>query len=198
MTLRITYSDMTGFPVDIPGDYYTSFSITAAESGGTGGPPQTLIPSVYQGNTYSVKISFEGPNPLDPPGTETPTYVNATNVSCSTDVSAYGLSIVKTSANSLVLSGTATNVFENEYYQFLLKNLQLAVLPAINNSEYLSVVRYNPPTTKETSKAYSVTVTYPGPTETPIVESVNLEQYFYWNYTVSIAAFTQAVSKGTK
>lgn len=201
MSLIITYSEMSGFPEGIPGDYYSSFDSGGGGGPGGGseanGPPKTLIKSVYQGSTYSVKISFKGPNPLDPPDPVTPTYVDATDVSCSTDISAFGLSIVKTSPNSLVLSGTASNVFPNEYYQFLLKNLQVVVLPAINNEEYLSVVKYNTPEPKETSKTYTVTVTYPDITGS-IVASVNLEQYFYWNYGVSIAAFTQAVSKGTK
>jgi hypothetical protein len=199
MSLFITYSEMTGFPGGIPGDYYNSFAENSGGPGGesSGGPPQTLIQSVYQGSTYSVKISFKGPNPLDPPGTENPTYVDATDVSCSTNVTPYGLSIVKTSPNSLVLSGTATNVFDNEYYAFLLKNLQVVVLPAINNEEYLSVVKYNVPDTKETSKSYSVTVTYPDVTGS-IIETVNLQQYFYWNYSVSLATFSQTVSKGIK
>ena len=188
---------MTGFPGDIPGDYYNNFSVGGGPNGESNSVPQTLLQSVYQGSTYSVKISFKGPNPLDPPETEHPTYVDATDVSCSTNLSAFGLSIVKTSPNSLVLSGTASNVFPNEYYAFLLKNLQVVVLPAINNEEYLSVVKYNVPEPKETSKNYLITVTYPGVTGS-IVENVTLEQYFYWNYGVSIAAFTQAVSKGTK
>lgn len=200
MSLIVTYSEMTGFPGYIPGDYYNSFDSGGGDHGSGGNAvPQTLLQSVYQGSTYSVKISFKGPNPNDPPNAQTRTYVDATDVSCSTDLSSYGLSIVKTSPNSMVLSGTATNVFPNEYYSFLLKNLQVVVLPAINNEEYLSVVKYNTPEPKETSKNYVFTVTYPGGLfGASIVESITLQQYFYWNYYTSIATFRQAVSKGIK
>jgi hypothetical protein len=52
MAILIDKLNMSGFPSGIPGDAYAGIS----EDGGA--PSQLLIPSVYQGSTFSIDLKF--------------------------------------------------------------------------------------------------------------------------------------------
>lgn len=188
------YSDEVGFPVGIPGDRYPTFSEDGLAL------PSNLIKSVYQGTAFSVKISFKVLDELLSTE-EIPVYVFPTTVICTTDTAAFGVVAQSSSASSMVLSGTAVRLFEDEFYTYLTKPNETVTLSAINNTEvgeFFSVVNYQEPASKEVSRTYRFNINYTDSSGIPKTATKNIQQYFYWNYAISMANFSVEVDKGIK
>lgn len=196
--VRVTYSDESGFPAGIPGDKYLSYTEDGAPAA-----PSNLIKSVYQGSTFSVKLTFEVIDQVASTG-ETVVYNPATSVACTTTaaMSSIGLTVQNTGANSLTISGTVNNAFDTEFYTYLLSPENTITISAINNTDvgtFYSVVKYQDPTLKEIEKTYSFTVIYLDPlTGIQTTEYKDIYQWIYWNYAVSMAKFSAEVNKGIK
>lgn len=204
MTVYVEQLNQTGFPSGIPGDAYSGI----AEDGGVA--PSYLIRSAYQGSTVSVDLKFtvQYPDSMDPLGLLM-IDVPVTEVTCLTDASSVGITIVRkpeTPTDSLsetfTLAGTYVNVFPNEYYKFKMEDLQELVLPALNSEDYLALFDYNPPPTKHIVKSYSFLVKWDASIDgmgLPLAageETVTLTQNIYWNYYTSMATFNQVLATG--
>lgn len=188
------YSDEVGFPFGIPGDRYPTFSEDGLAL------PSNLIKSVYQGTTFSVKVSFKVLDELLSTE-EIPVYVFPTTVTCTTDTAAFGIVAQSSSASSMILSGTAVRLFEDEFYTYLTKPNETVTLSAINNTEvgeFFSVVNYQEPASKEASRTYRFNINYTDSSGIPKTAAKNIQQYFYWNYAISLANFADEVDKGIK
>lgn len=187
MTVQIVINrlNMTGFPSGIPGDYY----FDPVE--------QLLIPSVYQGTTFSIDVQFKVRYPIIG---ETFGYLPVISVTPLTSVPGITQNILEDSdPNSVTIrmSGTLLNVFTDEYYNFLMRNLQVLTLPAINNEDYLAVVEYHPPATKRIEKNYSFNVVWGSGPSTPAGNSNAIViQNVYWNYSVGISLFNAVLATG--
>lgn len=192
--VTVSYSEQVGFPSGIPGDRYLTFSEDGLSL------PANLIPSVYQGTTFSIKLSFKVLDELLSTET-TPVYVFPTIVTCITDTEAFGIDAQSSSASSMTLSGTAVRLFEDEFYTYLTKPNETITLSAINNTEvaeFYSVVNYQEPASKEVSRTYRFSLNYTDSTGIPKTATKNIQQYFYWNYAISMANFSVEVDKGVK
>jgi hypothetical protein len=192
--VKVTYSEHVGFPSGIPGDRYLTFSEDGLSL------PANLIPSVYQGTTFSIKITFSVLDELLSTE-EVPVYISPTLVTCTTNTQAFGIIAQSSSVSSMVLSGTAVRLFEDEFYTYLTRPNETVTLSAINNTEvaeFYSVVNYQEPASKETSRTYSFNVNYTDSSGIPKTATKNIQQYFYWNYAISMANFSVEVDKGVK
>jgi hypothetical protein len=192
--VTVSYSEEVGFPSGIPGDRYPTFSEDGLAL------PSNLIKSVYQGTTFSVKLSFKVLDELLSTE-EVPVYVFATSVTCTTNTVAFGITAESSSASSMILSGTALRLFQDEFYTYLLKPNETVTLSAINNTEvdeFFSVVNYQEPASKEVSRTYSFNINYTDSSGIPKTATKNIQQYFYWNYAISLASFSVEVGKGIK
>lgn len=196
--VKVTYSLESGFPTGIPGDKYLSYTEDGAPAA-----PSNLIKSVYQGSTFSVKLTFEVIDDVASTG-ETIVYKAADSVVCTTTsaMASIGLTVTSTGANSLTISGSVTNAFDTEFYTYLVSPENTITISAINNTDvedFYSVVNYQEPSIKEIEKTYSFNVTgTSGLTGIQSTEAKEIYQWIYWNYTVSMAKFSTEVNKGTK
>jgi hypothetical protein len=92
-------------------------------------------------------------------------------------------------------------LFQDEFYTYLLKPNETVTLSAINNTEvdeFFSVVNYQEPASKEVSRTYSFNINYTDSSGIPKTATKNIQQYFYWNYAISLASFSVEVGKGIK
>jgi hypothetical protein len=192
--VTVSYSEQVGFPAGIPGDRYPTFSEDGLAL------PANLIQSVYQGTTFSVKVSFKVLDELL--STEdVPVYVFPTSVTCTTNTAAFGIDAQSSSASSMTLSGTAVRLFDDEFYTYLTKPNETLTLSAINNTEvedFLSVVNYQEPASKEVSVTYKFNINYTDSSNIPKTATKSIQQYIYWNYAISMASFSVEVGKGIK
>lgn len=185
MAAIVTQSNMSGFPGGVPGDNYNSIGILDRSF---------YLDSAYQGSTISVNLGFtvQEPGLLNsietfPVISVTPTFTNIN-----------GLVPTILSSSSVRISGTIINVFGDEYYNFLMRTLQTRTLPAINSEDYLALIEYHPPATKEVLRNYGFTVVYgPGSALSPGGSlTVTMSQYIYWNYYVSLNTFQTTLATG--
>lgn len=190
MAVVITKLNMSGFPSGIPGDAYAGIT----EDGGA--PSQLLIPSVYQGSTFSIDIKFEVKEIISetefeflPVISVTPTAVSGITQTILPDSDPLSVTIR--------VSGTLTGVFPDEYYNFLMRDLQVRTLPAINSEDYIAVVEYHAPATKHVEKTYSFNVVWgAGLLGMAGSSTITITQNVYWNYSVSINTFTAVLATG--
>jgi hypothetical protein len=158
------------------------------------------IPTVYEGGAFSVDITFEGAYATGSGQSTTYTYAAATAVSVTTNISVFGLSLTKPSANIARITGPYSNVFPNTYYEFVMPDLSLKVLPPNTTEKFLALERYKMPSPTYIMKdiVFSVTIP-PDPVEggSPTTESVTMHQYVYWVYQTAVSNVQNLVAKGT-
>jgi len=160
------------------------------------------IPTVYEGGAFSVDITFEGKYADAGSGGAgaTFTYLPATAVSVTTNISAFGLSFTKPSANVVRITGPYSNVFANTYYRFVMPDLSLKVLPPDTTETFLALERYQMPSPTYTMKDIVFSVTIPAdPTlgGSPTTETATMHQYVHWVYQTAVTNVQNLVAKGT-
>lgn len=192
MTVRVTQSNQSGFEA-----VYGDPMAAVAEDGATGFT--NYIPTVYEGASFSVDLNFEGAY-TDTAGTLF-TYQNAISVTTLTDVSIMGLKITGIDSHTIRISGAQTNAFPGTFYQFLMLNYSLKILPPTTTEKYLSLVQYHMPGVTSIMKEIQFKVVIPpdtllgGPNTT---ETVTMNQWVMWRYASAKAAVLSAVAKGVK
>lgn len=194
MYITIEQISSSGIPSNIPGDDRAGI----LEDGGV--IHSNILYSVYQGSTFSIDIKFKvvytGILEADPIE-----YAPIISVTPMSDVSDINLSFTVLSQDTVRISGTAVGVFPGEYFKFLMSDRTIAVLPPINNRDYLALIDYNPPDTTNTSRTYVFHLVWG-----ELIGSLNgasagesdfsLIQNFYFNYDTSIQSFETSLSKG--
>jgi len=156
------------------------------------------IPTVYEGGLFSVDITFEGAYATGTPPTYT--YAAATAVSVTTDMSAFGLTFTKPSANVVRITGPYSNVFPNTYYRFVMPDLSLKVLPPNTTETFLALERYQMPSPTYIMKdiVFSVTISAdPTLGGSPTTETATMHQYVHWVYQTAVTNIQNLVAKGT-
>ena len=192
MTVRVTQSNATGFEA-VNGDPLAA----VAEDGATGFT--NYLPTVYEGAPFSVDLNFEGA--YADAGGLTFTYQNAISVTALSDVSAMGLTITALNSNSLRVSGSQNNAFPGTFYQFLMADYSIKVLPPSTTEKYLSLVQYHMPPITSILKEIQFRVTIPPDPllgGTNITETVTMNQWVMWRYASAKAAVLSAVAGGLK
>ena len=192
MTVKINQSNLTGFGA-VSGDPLAA----VVEDGATGFT--NYVPTVYEGATFSIDLDFQGAY-TTPPDT-TYTYQNAVSVTVLSDLSSMGLSTTVINSHTLRLSGAQTNAFPGTFYQFLMPDFSIKILPPTTTETYLSLVQYHMPPITSILKDLQFRVVIPpdltlGGSNT--TESVTMNQWVLWRYASAKAGVDLAVSKGTK
>jgi hypothetical protein len=190
--LKIEKTNKSGFP---------TVAIQSKYSDPEGaGPPQNVIDGVYEGgDVFSIDIGFLAPVPPIGGGEGEPTYEPATItklVSVESDIA--GITFTKV-GDIIRISGSATGVFTDSYYQFIMKDKSLKILPVDTEEPYLSIVKWSPPSIKQKLDVpYNIKIKY---TSTSILteteETVTILQDIYWSYPPAVAGFKALLAKGT-
>lgn len=194
MTINITLTNPVGFP-------------GLSQNDPSNPLVQTILPSVYEyGNTFSIDANFS----YVPTGEEDPYIdIELDYISVSTNLSAASiLTVQQVGPKSLRISGKAIDVFMDAFYQFLMPDNTLKILPADTKEFFLALVRYNPPSLKRKTVTHIVNydITYvpnPSPsgggspgTELTINSITTFTQDIVWNYNTAVQQFNTVLAKG--
>lgn len=174
MALNITQSNESGFS-----DVYEYSEIVT---------PYT-IKAVYEGGgEFSVDITFSG---------ESPTVTTVSLVSFTSTLE--GTTLSEVVPNTFRLSGNALNVFTDAYYQFIMPDKTLKILKADTTEEYLSLIKWEPPSVKIFNAVHSITylVTSTDVNEFSGITTSVFDQDVFWQWRYALQQFNLVLSKGT-
>lgn len=193
MTVKVTQLNPSGFGA-VAGDPLAAVT----EDGSTAF--SNFIPTVYEAAGFSIDLQFEGSyaSEADPPEI---TYQNATAVSLTTNVAINGLVATKPNAYTYRLSGAWANAFTNSYYQFIMQDYSLKVLPPTTTEDWISLIRYQMPSPTSIQKDIVFSVTIPADPilgGAPTTENVTMSQWVFWNFASARASVINLVSLGEK
>lgn len=109
-----------------------------------------------------------------------------------------GFNVVQTTPKIITLSGMASNVFTDSYYQFLMPDNSIQILPADTTAPFLAIIKWNPPTNKVSTITHQLQIKIKadivaGTLET--IETFSLPQEVYWKYGPAVAAFQNLLSR---
>jgi len=173
--VRINTSNAVGFVTvsPDPAAVLTNDGETAA--------PNNFLPTIYAGQNISIEIGFAIHYPIMPEGTSSNPAVNVTALY---DFASNGMN-VSYSGNTVTLSGTFANVFEDEYYEFVFNDNTLQVLPPDTTEDFKALVRYEMPNPVTQNNQYAFTVTGPGETGNVTLQA-NIGQWVVWQYQTAV------------
>lgn len=176
MALSISKSNESGFP----GVYeYNDIS------------DEYTIKAVYEGSgAFSVDIQFTAVDS----GIATIELLSAVSTLQNT-------TITQISPNTLRLSGNASNVFTDAYYQFIMPDKSLKILKADTKEAYLSLIRWAPPAIKILHATHTITYLASQTGEfgelIETTETVIFSQDVFWQWRYALQQFNTLLSKGT-
>ena len=173
--VTINTSNATGFVTvsPDPAAVLTNDGETAA--------PNLYIPTIYGGQTISIDIGFNIVYPIMPEGNVT---APATSVTALYDFASKGINVTYL-GNVVRLSGTYSSTFDGEYYQFVLDDGTLEVLPPDTTEEFKALVRYEMPNPVTQNNQYTFSVTGPGETGNVTLQA-NVGQWIVWRYQTAV------------
>ena len=173
--VTINTSNATGFVTvsPDPAAVLTNDGETAA--------PNLYIPTIYGGQTISIDIGFNIVYPIMPEGNVT---APATSVTALYDFASKGINVTYL-GNVVRLSGTYSSTFDGEYYQFVLDDGSLEVLPPDTTEEFKALVRYEMPNPVTQNNQYTFSVTGPGETGNVTLQA-NVGQWIVWRYQTAV------------
>ena len=173
--VTINTSNATGFVTvsPDPAAVLTNDGETAA--------PNLYIPTIYGGQTISIDIGFNIVYPIMPEGNVS---APATSVTALYDFASKGINVTYL-GNVVRLSGTYSSTFDGEYYQFVLDDGTLEVLPPDTTEEFKALVRYEMPNPVTQNNQYAFSVTGPGETGNVTLQA-NVGQWIVWRYQTAV------------
>jgi hypothetical protein len=186
LALRIVKSNAVGFPVPAIPSRYNDIE-------GTGLPANALEGAYEDGGQFSIDIGIQ----LGIGIGEEITYSDVPVTSIVNTNAPSGISISK-NGDKIRISGSPTQVFTDSFYQFVMKDNTLKVLPSNTTEPILAVVRWSPPSTKILYDVpYVITFKYMNNLNQQEQETITILQDVYWNYIPALQGFAVALAKGT-
>jgi hypothetical protein len=158
---------------------------------GESAPPNLFLPTIYGGQTISIDIGFNIVSPIMPEGNVS---APATSVTALYDFASKGINV--TYLGGIVrLSGTYSSTFDGEYYEFVLNDGTLEVLPPDTTEDFKALVRYEMPNPVTQNNQYAFSVTGPGETGNVTLQA-NVGQWIVWRYQTAVTNVQTLVSQG--
>lgn len=169
--------------------------------------PEEIPPPVfngkYEGKPFTATVGINITMPVDeltgPVGTATLNdfYLLDYTVDCA------GYS-AKKSGEFIEVSGASFNVFPDQVYQFLMPDLSVKQLDPNTTEDFISVVKWVPPSTKYrvVSHKFSVLINYSETTTGSVNRSAILTlvmpQAIRWEYSSGVNGFRQVLAKSRR
>jgi|LakMenE01Jun11ns_1017448.scaffolds.fasta_scaffold9959537_20 hypothetical protein len=184
VSFEVTQSNLVGF-VTIPDDDREDiFELDLKER---------YLPSVYEGNTFSVDLTFRGYYIL----LSTKVYLDVLSIKVLYDFPKIGLTSEQISNDTIRISGTTSNVFPGTFFQFTMPNYEEKVLPPDTKEDFYGLNKYVMPEPTELELTYPTKIrTAAGGTEPEQETDVDLFQWHYWQYDPARNKIIELVSKG--
>lgn len=153
--------------------------------------PTDYIPTIYGGQTISIDIGFNIEYPVLPSGTSSNP---ATNVTAAYDFSPNGIN-VSYNGNIVTLSGTFSNAFDSEFYQFVMNDRTLQILSPDTAQGFKALVKYEMPAPVTQNNRYTFNVTGPGEMGNVTLQ-YDIGQWVVWQYQTAVNNINTLVSQG--
>ena len=186
MALRIVKSNASGFPVPAIPSRYNDIE-------GAGMPANALEGAYEDGGQFSIDIGIQ----LGIGIGEEIIYSDVPVTSIVNSNAPSGISISK-NGDKIRISGSPTQVFTDSFYQFVMKDNTLKVLPSNTTEPILAVVRWSPPSTKILYDVpYVISFKYMNNLNQQEQETITILQDVYWNYIPALQGFAATLAKGT-
>ena len=182
MALSFTRLNESGFPGIV--------ELTNDPEGGSTAPPSRLKAVYENGDVFSVDLNFKDytyMGELDPPII---TSVVIDIVSFLPQVK--GITCVKISSDTVRISGSAQSAFTDSFYQFIMRDKTLKILPADTTEDYLAIVRWSPPSIKSVDTISTLKLRV----DNSIEETISISQLVQWYYPLAVQGFKNALAKG--
>ena len=165
--------------------------------------PEETAPPVfsgkYEGSSFNASVGINVSMPVVENGpTGTATLNSFSLLDYKVDCSGYE---AKKVGNYIEVSGTPFNVFTDQVYEFLMPDLSVKKLNPNTTEEFVSLVKWVPPSTKVKiiSHQFSVIVNYTedGVSRSAILTLV-MPQTIRWNLTNGVNAFRAVLAKSKR
>lgn len=150
------------------------------------------LPSIYAGDQFSIDLIFTHQYRATPTLEIGP----STSVAVVSKPEAETVTIL--GANSVRISSNNSNVFTDEYFQFLDNNKFLVMIPPTID-EYYSLIRYKMPNPTFKNVTRTLRLVFPAnvPSGLPgFTEDVIITQSVHWRYQTAVSDVTRLVSSG--
>jgi hypothetical protein len=182
LALRFLQFNESGFPGII--------EYTNDPDGGVVAPP-SRIKAVYEyGDVFSVDLKFDDYEDM---GEFAPPTIRSVVIDIISFVpQASGITCVKISADTVRISGSAQSAFTDSFYQFIMRDKTLKILPVDTTEDYLAIVRWSPPSIKSIDTISNLTLKVDNLTE----ETIPISQLVQWYYPKAVQGFRNALAKG--
>ena len=169
-----------------------------------GESPPSSFNGKYEGSSFDSTLSVNVfvPAPIEGEPAATCTLVSVALLDYSSN---QGFSASMLPQNKIKVNGKALGVFTDQIYEFLMTDLKtVKQLPPDTTEEYVALVKWNPPRTKEKEliHTFSVIITYDetgvfGLNRYTAVITLTLPQTIRWNYDTAVSQFNELLIKGT-
>lgn len=177
---------LTAVPISvptIPGDFYPDEIAN-----------NTHIPSAFKLVEYSCNVTVElelGGNVID---------IDSVVVSGTPFSTITALEVANTSNSvTFLFAGTVSSgVFDDEEFTFLFSDGSTRVLPPDNAEDWDTLTSWKPPSDPTYQEgSYGLTIEYIDP-DTMLSDTYNgeIKQWVFWNFTPSLNAFSDLLSRG--
>lgn len=99
-------------------------------------------------------------------------------------------------ANTIRITGTATQVFDGSTYDFLMPDGSVQTLQPDTTADFLTLVKWAPPSIKYKVVTHTITANVIDPILGPSIMTFNLEQDVYWRLVPALQAFRSLLARG--
>lgn len=97
---------------------------------------------------------------------------------------------------TIKITGTATNVFQGSAYEFLMPDNTVQTLPVDTNADFLTLVKWSPPSVKYKVVTHTITASFVDPIVGPFITTFNIQQDVYWKLGPSLQSFRNLLARG--
>lgn len=177
----------------------TRVIINILETGGGGSPPETdpageglYLPNAYEATPFFAVFEFLIEETIVDPesGEETVNLFPATTVTSDFNFEFYNITFTKINNHTVRIDGPIFNVFQDQFYQFVLPDLTTPILPFDTEDEFLSLIRYKKPSSNQILFEYTFKVN-----ET---FDVTVFQWIIWLFNTAINNIDALIARGLK
>ena len=193
--LRLVQSNLFGFSNIVPQDPLTTEINDASPL--TEDYIQWHVPSIYEGTNYSIDLTANVmyyDNATDPPTLVGSLPVRSANTSY--DFGQHGMVANIISSDTVRLSGTFANVFQDSYYEFVLENGNTIQMGPNVNSTFKALIEYEMPsiTTIDKEFPFNFTVNTEFASATTASDTKNVGQWVVWAFEPTANLIQQLVA----
>ena len=176
--------------------------INILSTGGGGSPPEEdptnaeelYFPSAYESLDFFVEFEFlieETTEPDEEEGGEAEVVTfPASTVETTFDFDAYNITYTSINDYTFRIEGPILNVFQDQFYQFVLPDLSTPQLPFDTEEEFLSLIKYQKPASNTIEFEYDFLVNN--------TFDVSVYQIIVWRFQTAVNNIANLVSKGLK